>query len=312
MAPPSRIPPSASPLAAARGAVNRIVRGLLGFSARVYRKAGQDDIFFLAGGIAFNLLLGAIPFFILLVAIFTQILSIAVDDPVQAVTEYVLQVLPRDPDIELFIERQITLLLDTKFETSIIGIILLVWVSTRLFGSLRSALRSVFDLQEERGIIAGKLFDLKMVVIAGTLFAANTAITVILEAVQNYGFQLVGLTNGGVVRTLNWIYVQLLAYTLIFLMYFLIYRYLPVRRIPWRIAAVGAAFSSVLFELLKSAFAFYVSHLANYGSAYGYAATTVVVVFWVYYSAVVFVLGGEVGQVYDLYRTRRRQRELLD
>jgi len=35
-------------------------------------------------------------------------------------------------------------------------------------------------------------------------------------------------------------------------------------------------------------------------------------IFWIYYSALVFVLGGEVGQVYATYRTRRRQRELLD
>ena len=305
--------PRAGSLAdAARGAVSRLLRGLAGFSARVYRKAGQDDIFFLAGGIAFNLVLGAIPFFLLLIAIFTYLLRTAVEDPQGAVIEYVFTILPPTPAIEAFVRTQINLLLEENFKTTGLGLLLFVWVSTRLFGSLRSALRSVFDVPEDRGIIGGKIFDMQMVIVAGTLFAANTAITVLLEAVQTFGRELVGLSENGVVLTLRALWLQLLAYLFIFTMFFLIYRYLPARRTPWRIAAVAAAFASVSFELLKSAFALYIAYLANYRSTYGYVTSAVVVVFWVYYSAVVFVLGGEVGQVYDLQRTRRSQRELLD
>jgi uncharacterized BrkB/YihY/UPF0761 family membrane protein len=38
----------------------------------------------------------------------------------------------------------------------------------------------------------------------------------------------------------------------------------------------------------------------------------VLLVFWVYYSSVVFILGGEVAQVYDLILIRRKQKELLE
>ena len=306
------MPRAGSLLGAARGAIDRILRGTLGFSTRVYHKAGQDDIFFLAGGIAFNILLGAIPFFLLLVAVFGYVLRIAVPDPQQAVVEYVFNILPESPELRDFVLEQIDQLLLAKFNFGIVGLLLFVWVSTRLFGSLRSALRSIFDIQEDRGIIAGKIFDMKMVVIAGTLFMANTSITFILEAVQTYGLEMVGLSENGVVRRLHAIYLQVLGYLSIFLMFFLIYRYLPARRVAWRIAAVAATFSSVVFELLKSAFALYVAYGANYQSTYGYLALTVVGVFWVYYAAAVFVLGGEVGQVYELYRIRRRQKELLD
>jgi membrane protein len=299
-------------LGAARGAIDRLLRGLWGFTTRVWNKAGQDDIFFLAGGIAFNVMLGAIPFFLLLVAIFTFVLRVTVDDPQQALVEYVFNVLPESDEMRMFVLKQIDQLLGEQFNYGILGLFLFVWVSTRLFGSLRSALRSVFDIQQDRGIVAGKIFDMKMVVIAGTLFAANTSITVVLTAVQTFGIELIGLSENGVVHQLRLIYAQLLAYASIFLMFFLIYRYLPARHIPWRIAAVAATFSSVAFELLKSAFALYVTYGANYESTYGVVATTVVVVFWVYYAAAVFVLGAEVGQVYELYRIRGRQRELLD
>jgi membrane protein len=304
-----RLQRAGSLLGAARGAVSRLLRGLLAFTARVYHKAGQDDIFFLAGGIAFNILLGAIPFFLLLVAIFGYVLQRAVDDPEQAVIDYVFTILPASERVEGFVRQQIDLLLAENFNFTVLGLLLFAWVSTRLFGSLRSALRAVFDIPEERGIIQGKIFDMQMVLVAGTLFVANTAITVLLEAVQTYGLELLGLSANQVILNL---YAQLLAYLFIFTMFVLIYRYLPARRTPWRIALVAAAFASVVFELLKSAFALYVAYVANYQSTYGYVYTTVVVVFWVYYSAVVFILAGEVGQVYDLQRIRRRQRELLD
>ena len=40
-------------------------------------------------------------------------------------------------------------------------------------------------------------------------------------------------------------------------------------------------------------------------------AALIVVVFWVYYAALIFILGGEFGQVFELRRTRKRQRETL-
>lgn len=297
---------------AAGGAFVRILAGVRDFSGRVFRKAGQDDIFFLSGGIAFNILLGAVPFILLLVSLFGLVLKARVPDPQQAAIDYVFAILPASANLELWVREQIGNLLTDIPSFGIIGLVLLIWVSTRLIGSLRSALRGVFDVQEERGIIQGKLFDARMVVVAGTLFVANTAITVLLEVVQTYGIELLGLRQGETVRSLQVFLAQLLAYGFIFLMFLLIYRYLPARRIPWRIALVSATFSSIVFELLKSAFAWYVTYLANYSTTYGYLTSLIVLVFWIYYSAVVFVLGGEVGYVYASNRVRRRQRELLD
>lgn len=299
-------------LTAALGALARLFDGTRDFVGRVYRKAGQDDIFFLAGGIAFNIVLGAVPFLLLLITLFGYVLRTQVADPQQAAIDYVFTILPPSPSLERWVREQIGTLMEDLPGFGVLGSVLLVWVSTRLIGSLRSALRNVFDVQEERGIIGGKIFDAKMVVVAGSLFVANTVITVLLEAVQTYGIEFLGLGEGGIVRTLQVLTAQLLAYAFIFLMFLLIYRYLPARRIPWRISLVSALFSSVAFELLKSAFAWYVAYVANYRTTYGYFASLVVLMFWIYYSAVVFVLGGEVGQIYETNRIRRRQRELLD
>lgn len=304
--------PSGPLLAAAKGAVQRTFRTISDFSGRVYNKAGADDIFFLAGGIAFNVMLAAIPFLLLLVAIFGYVLERTVADPRATALEYVSSILPASPEVVRVADQMIGNLIEQRNFGGTLGILLLVWVSTRLIGSLRSALRSVFNVREDRGIIAGKIFDAKMVVVAGSLFVANTAITLALEAAQTYGIQLLGLNETGEVLVLQALYAQILAYTFIFVMFVLIYRYLPARRVPWRIALVASTFTSVAFELLKSVFAWYVATFGDYTNPYGGLINAVFLVLWIYYSAVVFVLGGEVGQVYELHRIRRRQRELLD
>ncbi|HUE95632.1 MAG TPA: YihY/virulence factor BrkB family protein [Longimicrobiaceae bacterium] len=302
----------AAPLTAAKEAVRRVLRDLGDFSARVYHKSGNDDIFFLAGGIAFNFLIAAIPFLLLLIAAFGYTLQATLDDPRSAATAYIINILPASPRVIEVAGELVDQAVGERNRFGILGILLLVWVSTRLIGSLRSALRAVFDIREDRGIVAGKIFDAQMVLIAGTLFVANTAITIALEAAQTYGIQLLGISGRGEVLLAQTIYAQFLAYAFIFLMFVLIYRYLPARRIAWRIALAAATFTAVSFELLKSVFAWYVANVADYTSAYGTLATFILLVFWIYYSAVVFVLGGEVGQVYELLRIRRRQRELLD
>ncbi len=289
-----------------------MTRGGLDFVTRVYQKAGQDDIFFLAGGIAFNILVAAVPFLLLLVGIFGLVLRATIDNPQQAAVDYLVSILPASRELVSTTRALIDDIVGRSTQAGVLGLLLLVWFSTRLIGSLRSVMREIFDLQDERGIVAGKIFDAKMVVVAGTLFLANTGFTFFLEAIQTEGIRRLGIAEGGYLEAFRSIYAQLLAFGFILAMFILMYRYIPARRIPWRVALVAGGFTSVVWELLKGGFAWYVANVANYQSTYGALATLIILVFWIYYSSVVFILGGEVGQIYELNRIRRNQRELLE
>ena len=297
---------------AAGAALRRGVRGFWGFIGRVYDKAGQDNIFFLAGGIAFNVLLAAVPFLLMLVSAFGYVLARAVDDPQQAVENYIFNILPPSQTVTTFVHVTVGRLMEERTGVGLVGLALFIWSSTRLFGSLRAVLKDIFDLPEERDIIRGKIFDLQMVVIAGSLFTLNTGITVVLEAAQRYGVAWLGVSDRPETQAIQAAWGRLVAFGFIYLMFLLLYRYLPLRRTPWRTAFIAAAFASVGWELLKGMFAWYVTNFASYRQTYGPLVTPVVLVLWVYYSAVVFILGGEVAQVSDLLRIRRRQKELLE
>ncbi|MEO5509476.1 MAG: YihY/virulence factor BrkB family protein, partial [Longimicrobiales bacterium] len=188
-----------------------------------------------------------------------------------------------------------------------------VWLSTRLIGTLRTALREIFDLQQDRPIIAGKIFDIKMVILAGSLLTLNVCVTLIITYLAARGQQVVQDNLGLHVANIgfwNTLLANAAAFVSIWAMFLLIYRYLPARRIQWRTAFISATFAAVLFEIMKRLFAWYAAR-PGYGALYSSLAIAAILVIWVYYTAIAFILGGEVGQVWTLRRIRRRQKERL-
>ena len=196
-------------------------------------------------------------------------------------------------------------------EIGLIGFVAFVWLSTRLFGSVRAVLREIFDLRQSRGVIQGKIFDAQMVLVSGVLVILNIGITIVFNLVKARGIEFLGLSAGQVgfvERASAWF----TALAFIFILFLLLYKYVPARRIPWRMALAAAAFTAVCWEILKLGFALYLTRVASYQSIYGGIATLVVVAVWFYYMSIVFVLGAEVAQVYEMRRVRRRQIEVLE
>jgi membrane protein len=75
--------------------------------------------------------------------------------------------------------------------------------------------------------------------------------------------------------------------------------------VPWRTAIIAATFTAVGHELLKMAFSWYATDVADYGTAFGNLATVAVLFFWIYYGALVFILGGEFAQVSTMRKASR-------
>ena len=272
---------------------------------------------FLAGGITFNLLLAAVPFLLLLASGLTFILPLFVRgtpiagaaDPIIEFIDHLLPAHEHGPSSTL--DRLIADLLRGRGSVTLYSSIGFIWFSTRLFGSLRTVLASVFDIETERGIIAGKIFDVKITVVATLLFVANVLVSgYILLATKIGGERLraAGIRND-VMGTVEYLIGRGLAFLFIALMFFALYKYLPIRRVPARAAWVATAFTSVAFEAARVLFSVYGSMFGQAGLYSRTLAVIIVVVVWFYYAALIFILGGEVGQVYQLRRVRREQRE---
>jgi membrane protein len=175
-------------------------------------------------------------------------------------------------------------------------------------------LAEVFDIESDRGIIQGKLFDVQITIMATLLLVAYTALSTYLALATTRGVQLVERLGirADVMGTLEYMFGRLVAFTFVATMFFALYKFLPNRRIRSKTALIAAVFTSGMFEIAKNLFTTYVAEF-DPGSIYtGTLYALVIVVFWVYYAALIFILGGEVGQVYELRRVRRLQRETFE
>ena len=77
----------------------------------------------------------------------------------------------------------------------------------------------------------------------------------------------------------------------------MIYKYLPDVRIGWSDVIIGAAITAGMFSVGKYLIGLYLGRTAI-GSTYGAAGSFVVLLVWIYYSALICFLGAEITQVY--------------
>jgi len=146
------------------------------------------------------------------------------------------------------------------------------------------------------------------------LLVAYTALSAYLALATTRGVQIIERLGirADVMGTVEYVLGRFVAFTFVALMFFGLYKFLPNRRIRWQTALLAAVFTSTMFELAKNVFTAYVAEF-DPGSVYtGTLYALVIIVFWVYYAAMIFILGGEVGQVYELRRVRRLQRETFE
>jgi len=78
----------------------------------------------------------------------------------------------------------------------------------------------------------------------------------------------------------------------------MIYKWMPRVRVDWRDVWIGAAFTSLLFIAGKSVIGVYIGR-TGISAGFGAAASLVVVLLWVYYSAQVFLFGAEFTWAYS-------------
>lgn len=134
---------SAGPVASPRS--SRWAR-LRDFWSRVYQKSIEDNIFFMAGAISYNLLIAVVPLFLLAVGLLGYVLRARYGDPAEAIVALLGNYIPAvggDIDLLAEIESGISGLVASRAGYSVVGSLLFIWLSTRLVGTLRIDLREV-------------------------------------------------------------------------------------------------------------------------------------------------------------------------
>lgn len=181
--------------------------------------------------------------------------------------------------------------------STIIGTIVLVVGATTVFGHLQTALNQMWDVKAapDRNVIwrllGSRLLALAIVLGMAFVLLVSMVISVALAGAEHYVSQL--FPGAGI--ALRVVY-ALVSFAIVVGVIGLLFKYVPDAEIQWREVLVGALITGVLFTIGKYALGVYLAQL-RYSSA-GAAGSLILIVVWVYYTALIMFLGAQTTQVY--------------
>lgn len=297
-----------------------------GFLRRTLQAADENNIPFLASALTFDALLAAVPFVLLVLIGLTHVAQAIAGGPAVDPTALFHRFFPphtsapgRDP-FEL-VERLLVGVARNRGQISLVALPAFVWFSTRLFAGVRTSLNDIYDVSARPSPprhflfswLAGKIRDSLMVIATVVLFLANTALSTVVTIAWARGEERVIPQLAFFFSTLGRFLGELLAFGFSVSLFYVTYRYASVRRLPWRTVLLASTFTALLFEAAKRLYGLYLAHFASVGSAAGDAniGAAVLFVLWIYYTAIVFLLGGVVAETWELRHMQERQRTIL-
>jgi membrane protein len=246
----------------------------------------EDNGFTLAGALAFYAILSLAPLLVLLVTVF-GFLSPAAEQKIVAQTEELIG--PQaSQGVELIVHNARMQRFAASFSA---GLSLLVFAisATTVFAQLQYSLNAIFNVRPKRGIVVGWLYkrflSLLMVSALGVVLIATVAASSVISVI----FQSSSL----MARVLD-LLVSFGVFTLVFVIMF---RVLPDVKISWKDTWVGGAISGLLVVVGEYAISRYLRSSATV-SIYGAAGSLVILLLWIYYSAMIFFYGAELTQTY--------------
>ncbi len=221
-----------------------------------------------------------------------------------SVIEFVLIILPNARSL---IERNVDVILNRSGTIGMIGLVGSIWSASGFFTTLVRHINYAWHTVKPSGFIRTRLLALAMIAMITLLLLLSLLSTSFIDLIELADF----LLPGGVTleHTPLWPWVQTFIPGLFtFLMFLVMYRYIPSKRVRWRACLFGALWTSVVWELGKRLFMFYLaSGLAGYEIIYGSLGTVLALMFWIYVSCVIVLLGAHLTATIDQRNPRPKK-----
>ncbi len=257
----------------------------------------------LAASIAYHVLFSLFPLAIVLAGIFGIVVQAT------GVQADVVDAIVRNAPLSADGDRQLRNLLDGATSglsaLGLVAVVGLVYAASGMMAAIRLALNEAWDVTEYRPFLRGKLIDVGLVFATALVAAVSVVLTIGVRfagrLADSIGFDV---ATGWAVWLLGVVVPLVFAFGVVLFLY----RTIPAAEVSARDAWPGALAAASGFVLTQNLFAVYVQHFANYNAVYGSLGAVIALMFFVYLSALVFLLGAEVASEWP--RVRRTLQEL--
>ena len=183
---------------------------------------------------------------------------------------------------------------------TIFGIVVFVMAASTFFVIIQKSLNTIWQVKpkpqsnalkflKDRGLSFGMILSL------GFVLLVSLVVDAALAFLKDYINQLLQGVTFYLIQGINFI----VSFGLVAFIIAVIYRFLPDVKIKWGVAWVGAFVTAALFTLGKYIIGFALGN-SNVGSMYGAAGSVVIILLWVFYSAMIIFFGAEITAVYAI------------
>ena len=268
---------------------------------RVVREMGDDDATHLAAGVAYYAMFSLFPLLLGLLAVAGLVLKS--EGVEQNFLDFVTENLPGSEQIVKDNLGEVVRFRGLLGITAVIG---LLWTASAVFGAISRAVNRAWDIPKDRPFYIAKPRQMAMALGVGVLFLLSTSATSAIQMFTDPERDL-GIPGQGFLLELGLghLALRVVPWTMTLLIFLLVYRFLPNCKTYWRFIWPGAVVASVLFEVGKSLFVWYLNNIASYDQVYGSLTSVMALLFWIYISALILILGAEISSEYG----RMRQNE---
>jgi membrane protein len=267
-----------------------------GFLRFVLRRWSEDRCPQIAGSLAFTTLLALVPVFAIAVAMLSR--APFFEEVMVQVKVFLLQNLV--PEIA---DKIITVYMEQFRENAgrltTVGLVALLFTAMALMLTVDRSINAIWRVRRSRPFWISVLSYVVLLSVGPLLIGVSVSITTYLMALS----ARVDVPEGA-----HSVLLQAAPAAVSAVAFFLLYRLVPNRRVPWRHAAAGGVLAAVIFEFAKEVFAFYVAHAPAYSVVYGTFAALPFFLLWVYVSWLVVLFGAELAASLDYWKGRKWKR----
>lgn len=261
----------------------------------------RRHLFLLSAGIAFNQLICMIPLILLVISIVSGVIDEQATK--ETVRLFLTQLLPTNIEATKTISTvifELGAVFSYRTLTGWIAGIALLWLSSALFSSMRTGLNAIFHIPTPKFFILYKLKDLLLTIITTALIIATTLVSPALSVIEETGRTL--FPNGDHLQIMG-LTAQLISLIATTVMFFVLYRFVPNKRLPWQIVVMSTIAAVGLWEFARVLFTWYVNSATNFSKFYGGYIVLASLALWFYYSAFIFLISAELAQYIYVKRT---------
>jgi membrane protein len=173
-----------------------------------------------------------------------------------------------------------------------------------LFSTLITTINQIFRTRYHRSFIYNRLIEFLTMAVVGVFMIFSLAMTAAWTAFGRTleRSELVRSTiNPEALAIVNSVFLKyVIPYALTFLMFFILYKYIPEAKVHTRAGLIPAALAALLFEAFKRAFAFYVIHFSAVGVVLnkllqGTLTSIIFFLLWITTSMIIMLWGAELA-----------------